>query len=46
MPPQILSVGVLAGMMLLFIWGKLRYDLIAVMRWRWEPVVLWTWPGH
>jgi len=29
--PQILSVGVLAGMMLLFIWGKLRYDLVAVM---------------
>lgn len=29
--PQILSVGVLAGMMLLFIWGKFRYDLVAVM---------------
>ncbi|WP_294092438.1 SLC13 family permease [Sphingomonas sp.] len=26
-----LSVGVLAGMMLLFIWGKLRYDLVAVI---------------
>ncbi len=26
-----LSVGVLAGMMLLFIWGKLRYDLVAVV---------------
>ncbi|MBX3563736.1 MAG: SLC13 family permease [Sphingomonas sp.] len=29
--PQMLSVGVLAGMMLLFIWGKLRYDLVAVI---------------
>ncbi len=29
--PQILSVGVLAGMMLLFVWGKFRYDLVAVM---------------
>lgn len=29
--PQILSVGVLAGMMLLFIWGKLRYDVVAVI---------------
>lgn len=28
--PQILSVGVLASMMLLFVWGKLRYDLVAV----------------
>ncbi|WP_404334186.1 SLC13 family permease [Sphingomonas sp. MMS12-HWE2-04] len=29
--PQILSIGVLAGMMLLFIWGRLRYDLVAVI---------------
>jgi di/tricarboxylate transporter len=29
--PQILSVGVLAGMMLLFIWGRLRYDMVAVV---------------
>jgi di/tricarboxylate transporter len=29
--PQILSVSVLAGMMLLFIWGRFRYDLVAVM---------------
>ena len=29
--PQMLSVGVLAGMMLLFIWGKLRYDVVAVI---------------
>ena len=29
--PQILSVSVLGGMMLLFIWGKFRYDLVAVM---------------
>ncbi|WP_262408694.1 SLC13 family permease [Sphingomonas sp. JC676] len=29
--PQILSVGVLASMMLLFIWGKFRYDLVAVI---------------
>lgn len=29
--PQILSVAVLGGMMLLFIWGKFRYDLVAVM---------------
>jgi di/tricarboxylate transporter len=28
--PQILSVAVLVGMMLLFIWGRLRYDLVAV----------------
>ncbi|MHA6719110.1 SLC13 family permease [Sphingomonas sp. RS6] len=28
--PQLLSVGVLVGMMLLFIWGRLRYDLVAV----------------
>lgn len=29
--PQILSVAVLAGMMLLFMWGRFRYDLVAVM---------------
>ncbi|AQR73720.1 SLC13 family permease [Sphingomonas sp. LM7] len=29
--PQILSVAVLTGMMLLFIWGRFRYDLVAVM---------------
>lgn len=29
--PQILSVAVLAGMMLLFIWGRFRYDLVAIM---------------
>jgi di/tricarboxylate transporter len=29
--PQMLSVGVLAGMMLLFIWGKFRYDVTAVI---------------
>jgi di/tricarboxylate transporter len=29
--PQLLSVGVLAGMMLLFVWGKFRYDLVAVI---------------
>lgn len=29
--PQILSVTVLGGMMLLFIWGKFRYDLVAVI---------------
>lgn len=29
--PQILSACVLAGMMLLFIWGRFRYDLVAVM---------------
>src|SRR5688572_20771218 len=29
--PQILSVAVLAGMMLLFVWGRLRYDMVAVV---------------
>jgi di/tricarboxylate transporter len=29
--PQILSVAVLTGMMLLFIWGRFRYDLVAIM---------------
>lgn len=29
--PQILSVAVLTGMMLLFIWGRFRYDLVAII---------------
>jgi di/tricarboxylate transporter len=29
--PQILSVCVLTGMMLLFVWGKFRYDMTAVI---------------
>src|ERR1044072_5753960 len=29
--PQILSVAVLGAMMLLFIWGKFRYDLVAIL---------------
>lgn len=29
--PQILSVAVLLGMMALFLWGKFRYDVVAVM---------------
>ena len=29
--PQWLSVGTLAGMMLLFIWGRLRYDVTAIL---------------
>jgi di/tricarboxylate transporter len=29
--PQILSFAVLAGMMALFLWGKIRYDLVAVL---------------
>ncbi len=29
--PQILSFGILAATMLLFIWGKLRYDLVALL---------------
>jgi di/tricarboxylate transporter len=29
--PQILSVSVLGGMMLLFIWGRFRYDVVAVI---------------
>jgi di/tricarboxylate transporter len=29
--PQILSVSVLTGMMLLFIWGRFRYDLVAII---------------
>lgn len=29
--PQLLSFGILGGMMLLFIWGRLRYDLVAIL---------------
>ena len=29
--PQILSVAVLVGMMALFIWGKFRYDVTAIL---------------
>jgi di/tricarboxylate transporter len=29
--PQILSLAVLAGMMLLFVWGRIRYDMVAVL---------------
>ena len=29
--PQILSIAVLCGMMVLFLWGRLRYDLVAVI---------------
>jgi di/tricarboxylate transporter len=29
--PQILAFAVLFGMMILFIWGKIRYDLVAVL---------------
>ena len=29
--PQILSVTVLAGMMALFVWGRLRYDIVAIL---------------
>jgi len=29
--PQILAFAVLAGMMALFLWGRLRYDLVAVL---------------
>ncbi|MGK6320696.1 SLC13 family permease [Sphingomonas sp. DT-204] len=29
--PQILSVTVLAGMMALFVWGRLRYDVVAIL---------------
>ncbi|MGE5722269.1 MAG: SLC13 family permease [Sphingomonadales bacterium] len=28
---QTLAFGILAGMMLLFMWGKLRYDLVAIL---------------
>lgn len=30
-PEQIVAFGVLAGMMVLFVWGRLRYDLVAVL---------------
>ena len=29
--PQLLSFAVLAGMMLLFIWGRIRFDMVAVL---------------
>jgi di/tricarboxylate transporter len=29
--PQLLAFAVLGGMMLLFIWGRIRYDLVAVL---------------
>jgi len=29
--PQILSIAVLIGMMAMFLWGKFRYDVVAVM---------------
>jgi di/tricarboxylate transporter len=29
--PQILSFAVLGGMMVLFVWGRIRYDLVAVL---------------
>lgn len=29
--PQLLSVAVLAGMMALFIWGRFRYDVVAIL---------------
>jgi di/tricarboxylate transporter len=29
--PQMLALGVLGGMMLLFIWGRMRYDMVAVL---------------
>jgi di/tricarboxylate transporter len=29
--PQLLSAAVLLGMMVLFLWGRFRYDLVAVM---------------
>jgi len=29
--PQILSITVLAGMMGLFVWGRLRYDVVAIL---------------
>ncbi|WP_343518767.1 SLC13 family permease [Sphingomonas sp.] len=29
--PQMLSIAVLVGMMALFLWGKFRYDVVAVM---------------
>lgn len=29
--PQILSIATLAGMMALFVWGKFRYDIVAII---------------
>jgi len=29
--PQVLAFGILGGAMILFIWGRLRYDLVAVL---------------
>lgn len=29
--PQIMAFAILGGMMLLFIWGRLRYDLVAIL---------------
>jgi len=29
--PQMLAFGILAGTMILFVWGKLRYDVVAVL---------------
>ena len=29
--PQLLAFGILAGTMVLFIWGRLRYDMVAVL---------------
>src|ERR687889_2269602 len=29
--PQILSFAILGGMMVLFVWGRLRYDLVALI---------------
>ena len=29
--PQLAAFGLLAGMMLLFIWGRVRYDMVAVL---------------
>jgi di/tricarboxylate transporter len=29
--PQLLSFGVLAAMMLLFVWGRIRHDLVAIL---------------
>lgn len=29
--PQILAFAILGGMMMLFIWGRLRYDLVAIL---------------
>ena len=29
--PQILAFAIIAGMMALFVWGRLRYDLVAVL---------------